>query len=387
MSILPARSTTAALLFFLAGKTNIAFASTTWTGSGGNVNWSTAGNWSNGAPTSFLTTEVVFSGTNNIGSAGSPLTQNIGNPMSLYLLTFASGAGNFYVGGSDLRIEASSGAGIVQSSANAVTISNNLAAVSGNAVATVNFSGDGSGLATFSGIINKGTQSRDYKIVKAGTSSFALTAANTYAGGTTINGGAIFANNSSGSGSGAGTVTVNNSGSTFGGSGIITGSVSVGASANLSPGSTGVGSTAILRTGAVTLSTGANFNVDLNSTTVGTGYDQLKVTGSVNLGGALASNLVVTAGSGLTIGQKFFVLLNDGSDLVSGTFAQGTSVTASNGDVFTINYLDNGDIGTVGNDISLTFTSVTAVPEPRTFLPGLLGLVAISSGLVRRVRV
>jgi hypothetical protein len=143
-------------------------------------------------------------------------------------------------------------------------------------------------------------------------------------------------------------------------------------SANLSPGATGVGSTAVLSTGALTLVSGSNFNVDLNSTTVGSGYDQVSVTGTVNLGGALASNLVVTAGSGLSIGNKFFILLNDSTDLVSGTFAQGATVTASNGDIFAINYVDNGDSGLLGNDISLTVTTV--VPEPSTWVAATLAL-------------
>ena len=76
-------------------------------------------------------------------------------------------------------------------------------------------------------------------------------------------------------------VTVNNSGTTLGGSGTIGGSVNVASSgANLSPGSTGTGSTAILHTGALTLATGSNFRVDINGTTAGSGYDQLSVTGA-----------------------------------------------------------------------------------------------------------
>jgi hypothetical protein len=132
----------------------------------------------------------------------------------------------------------------------------------------------------------------------------------------------------------------------------------------------------------LTLASGSNFNVDLNSTTVGSGYDQVSVTSTVNLGGLLASNLVVTAGSSLSVGQKFFVLLNDSTDTISGTFAQGATVTANNGDVFLINYADNGDSGILGNDISLTVTSV--VPEPSTWVAGALGLVAIGFRVLTR---
>jgi hypothetical protein len=69
-------------------------------------------------------------------------------------------------------------------------------------------------------------------------------------------------------------VTVNNAGTTLGGGGTIGGTVNVASSgANLLPRASGVGSTAILHTGAVTLATGSNFNVDLNNTTAGPSYD------------------------------------------------------------------------------------------------------------------
>jgi autotransporter-associated beta strand protein len=215
-------------------------------------------------------------------------------------------------------------------------------------------------------------------VTKQNTSSWTLSGTNTYTGSTTVNAGSLFINGSTASGS---AVTVNNSGTTLGGSGTINGSINVASSgANLSPGASGVGSTAILHTGAVTLSSSSNFNIDINGTTAGTGYDQLSVIGAISITG---SNLVVTAGAGLTIGQKFYITLNDGTDLVSGTFAQGTTVNASNnGDVFLINYLDNGDGGIIGNDISLT---VTGVPEPSTYVVGLLSLGALVWNLRRRL--
>jgi fibronectin-binding autotransporter adhesin len=224
---------------------------------------------------------------------------------------------------------------------------------------------------TFAGVIagtSGGTQG-NIALIKAGAGTTVLIGTNTYTGATTVNAGSLFVNGSTASGS---AVTVNNSGSTLGGSGTIGGSVNIASSgANLSPGASGIGSTAILHTGALTLASGSNFNVDLNSTTAGTGYDQLNVIGALSITG---SNLVVAAGAGLHIGDKFFIALNDGSDAVTGTFAQGTTVT-SGADVFLINYLDNGDGGGTANDISLT---VTGVPEPSTYVAAILALAALA---------
>jgi autotransporter-associated beta strand protein len=322
-----------------------------------------------------------------------------------------SGAGNTVLGSSSTAVSIGNTTGALDSSllsAAPITVSRNLSVVTGNTGVTTiggatanasTFSGNitlgsatssghsltlsavSGGTVTVSGVIADfaGITGAKGTVTKSGAGIVNLTNANSYTGATVVNAGSLFANNSTGSATGTGSASVSNSGTIFGGSGIVTGAVSIASGAKLAPGASGVGSTAIFRTGALTLSSGSNFNVDLNNTTAGSGYDQLSVTGAVDLGGALASNLVVTAGGSLTIGQKFFVLLNDSSDAVTGTFAQGTSVTATNGDIFTINYADNGD-GTA-NDISLTFT---AVPEPRTFLPGILGFVAIASGVLRR---
>jgi hypothetical protein len=149
-----------------------------------------------------------------------------------------------------------------------------------------------------------------------------------------------------------------------------------------------VGSVGKLNTGALTLATGSNLRIDITGAggigNAGVTYDQVSVTGTVNLGGLLASNLVVSA-SNLTqanVNQVYFIALNDGTDPITGTFAQGTTVT-SGSDVFLINYLANGDNGTIGNDISLT---LEAVPEPSTWLAAALALGAVGYMQKRRLR-
>jgi len=103
----------------------------------------------------------------------------------------------------------------------------------------------------------------------------------------------------------------------------------------------------------------------------------------VNIGG---SNLVLNPGAGLSVGNKFYIVANDGTDAVTGTFSQGTTITAGN-DVFLINYADNFDAGSVANDISLTLTAV--LPEPSNYVVGIfgLGVVGLSSATTLRRRV
>jgi autotransporter-associated beta strand protein len=219
---------------------------------------------------------------------------------------------------------------------------------------------------TVAGVINGGGN-----LTKIGPGTLVLGGNNTYTGTTTVNSGTLLVNGDQSAATGA--VTVNNNGTTLGGNGIIGGSVTVNSGANLAPGS----STGILTTGAVTLNSGSNFVLELNGTTPGTGYDQLVVNGTVTLN---LGNIVVMAGGGLNVGDKFFVVVNDGIDPVTGAFAQGATVT-SGSDTFLINYLDDSNGGMAGNDISLT---LTAIPEPSTWIGAALALAAIAFTQLRK---
>ena len=170
---------------------------------------------------------------------------------------------------------------------------------------------------------------------------------------------------------GGSAITVGDSG-TLEGVGI-TGSVTVLSGGTVEPGSSGAG---ILHTRDFSLGSGARLALEIGGTTFGTQYDQLSVTGGVTLAGDLQGTLLnafIPAHDSL-----FFLIANDGTDAVGGTFAglpQGAQLDFG-GQIFVITYL--GDLATQtftgGNDVA-----IRAVPEPNTsamFL-GAAGLIAL----------
>lgn len=143
-------------------------------------------------------------------------------------------------------------------------------------------------------------------INKIGNGTLALTAANTYDGGTTVADGRLVANNTSGSAVGTGDVTVAND-ATLGGIGFIgtaedASNVVVQTGGRIAPGSD-VGTLTV--NGDVSFATGAILGVEFNGDTPGT-YDQLVVHGIATLAGELRLNLV--AGYLPTVGTTFEIL-------------------------------------------------------------------------------
>ena len=144
----------------------------------------------------------------------------------------------------------------------------------------------------------------------------------------------------------------------------LTGPVSVATSATLrGTGSVGAiaaqsGSTVspglspgVLTSGALSLHNGSRFVVELHGSTAGAGYDQVRVTGGVELNDAQLTLIVTPA---LPPFGQFTLIDNDGADPVAGTLAglpEGATIVAGveNGREFTISYT-GGD----GNDVVLT---------------------------------
>ena len=116
----------------------------------------------------------------------------------------------------------------------------------------------------------------------------------------------------------------------------------------------GFNGTGVLHTGSVSV-TGSfgHISFDLNGTMPGTDYDQIDVTGTVNVN---SMGVSVNNGGSLVpgVGQVFTLIANDGADAVSGTFnekPEGAILTIGGGAQYRISYQGGG-----GNDVTLTCT-------------------------------
>ena len=304
--------------------------------------------------------KLTVGSTNNLSSTFSGVLSDGSSPGALTMSgtgTLTLGAANTYSGATTIS------AGTLKSGAtNALPTATTLMVYGsgatfdlygyGQQVAGLGDNGVNSGLVTNSGAaaaftLNDGGTSNSFSGViggsllalsKAGSGTLTLSGANTYSGGTTVSGGTLLVNNTSGSGTGAGTVSVS-AGATLGGTGTISGAVTV---ATGSPGGTvcpgiSAASTGILNTGSVTFANNSYFTAQLNGTAAGTQYDQLNVTGTVNLNSCTLN---------ATLGYNYAPAVNDTLTIikatvsVSGTFdglGEGTALSL-NGYPFKIHY-------------------------------------------------
>ncbi len=189
-------------------------------------------------------------------------------------------------------------------------------------------------------------------LIKSGSGTMTITATNNYTGTTAVNEGKLVVNGSISTS----VLTTVASGATLGGSGTV-GALTIESGAFVTPGN----SPGIL-TVSGNYSQAGQYTAEIAGATAGSGYDQISVTGTVNItGGSLVA--LFSSGS-YALGDKFFILINDDSDAITGTyagFAQGDVVTSYGGFDWQISYLADsvGNTSTGGNDIALV-----AVPEP-----------------------
>jgi autotransporter-associated beta strand protein len=151
--------------------------------------------------------------------------------------------------------------------------------------------------------------------------------------------------------------------------GTLGGLGSVGAITTASNGAKGLrpgNSVGIFTTGSVALDPLTSLQVELNGPGAGTGYDQLRVNGTVIL---TNSTLSATLSFAPTVGTTFILVDNDGNDPVIGNFsglAEGAVINLA-GQRFQLSY-----VGGSGNDITLTRISL-----PPT---GIVTLTALGGG-------
>jgi autotransporter-associated beta strand protein len=199
---------------------------------------------------------------------------------------------------------------------------------------------------TFSGIIQD-TGSLD----KIGHGALTLAGENTYAGGTTIEGGKLLVANQSGSATGSGPVSVTSG--KLGGNGIIAGSTTIG---------TGSGTRAFLAPGVMnlpstlTIQSTLTFNADATYTCAFRAKQNRATTGQVIANGVTINSGAMIALSGeirgtLTQGLALTLISNTSANPISGTFSNlpDGSIVTINGNNFQVSY-EGGD----GNDLTLT---------------------------------
>ena len=216
---------------------------------------------------------------------------------------------------------------------------------------------------------NSGAITGAISLKKSGLGTQTLGDTNTYTGATTIDAGKLVINGSISTS----TTTVNSAG-TLAGSGTV-GAVTVKNGGFIAPGN----SPGTLNTGNITLEAGSSLGIEIDGATVGTQYDRLNVTGSVSLAGLLS--MTMGGSYAPANGTLFFILANDGTDAITGTFSNASvngGTYTLGGQEFQISYAGNTATSsfTGGNDVVLQ-----AVPEPASLL---LGAVTILTLLRRR---
>ncbi len=218
-------------------------------------------------------------------------------------------------------------------------------------------------------------------VVKTGTGTATLNAANSYSGTTTVNQGTLLINGDQSAATGEFIV---NAGATLGGTGTLGGSVTLDTLGTLSTASS-IGSMA---TGDNTWNGGSSvifeFSTDGASGVAGSQWDQLTITGSLVLSGASSSNPITLGLFSMADAANSGLLASwnpDADALWSGFVTTTDGVTDFAADMFSFDTSGfqntlNGNFSVLlnGNNLDLAYT---AIPETSTALLGGLGLLVL----------
>jgi autotransporter-associated beta strand protein len=221
------------------------------------------------------------------------------------------------------------------------------------------------------------------------TGTVILTAANSYSGGTTVSGGTLLVNNTSGSGLGSGSVVVQ-SGATLGGSGSFSGSLSVSSGATLAPGA----SIQSLGSGAVSLASGATYAYEMNNdASAATAGDLLAVTGNLTINSGSILTLADLGGGAWADGEKLTLISYTGSwngglfNYLGSSLADDSTFNFGgiswlfnyNDTIAGANFLSEAD----GSFVTMT-AGITAVPEPSAIIFGIVGSLSAAQLMRKR---
>ena len=200
---------------------------------------------------------------------------------------------------------------------------------------------------TFSGVIEDNGSGGS--LIKIGNGTLVLSGENTYSGGSTIQGGKLLISNTTGSGTGSGPVQVN--AGQLGGSGVISGDVTIGDASHrrgtLSPGDSGQSCDTLTIQSALTFQSDGNYKFNLDTRTATS--DSVVANGvTINSGARFGFGGI--GHRRLPIGTVFTVIENISPNPVTGTFSNlPDQSTFTKGNTYQASY-QGGD----GNDLTLT---------------------------------